>query len=38
MLEIVVIPLKPYAGFGPRQGHNELAAEHNGDQRSKAAT
>lgn len=37
MLEIVVIPLKPYAGFGPRQGHNDLQVEHNGDQRSQTA-
>jgi hypothetical protein len=35
MLEILVIPLKPYAGFGPRKHTEDIATEQNGDQRSK---
>jgi muconolactone delta-isomerase len=35
ILEILVIPLKPYAGFGPRKRHEDIEKEQNGDQRSK---
>jgi muconolactone delta-isomerase len=35
MLEILVIPLKPYAGFGPRKHTEDIGTEQNGDQRSK---
>jgi muconolactone delta-isomerase len=38
MLEILVIPLKPYAGFGPRRVNKDKEAEHNGNQPSKVAT
>jgi muconolactone delta-isomerase len=35
ILEILVIPLKPYAGFGPRKHHEDIEEEQNGDQRRK---
>jgi muconolactone delta-isomerase len=35
ILEILVIPLKPYAGFGPRKRHEDIEKEQNGDQRTK---
>ncbi len=35
MLEILVIPLKPYAGFGPRKPSEGVEAEQNGDHRKK---
>ena len=38
MLEIVVIPLRPYAGFGPRERTEDIETEQNGSQRRKVGT
>jgi muconolactone delta-isomerase len=31
ILDILVIPLKPYAGFGPRSQHRRIDGDQNGD-------
>jgi muconolactone delta-isomerase len=38
MLDVVIIPLKPYAGFAPHASNRSLNGGDNGDQRWNSAT